>query len=118
MVRKKDPAPAEELEKPVQSTDVGNKVKVDHFWAVGTKGPGNCREIDKSLLGPCIEVNTGDRISASDILAHSFTKQEANPEIPFPTTFRHSTDEILEGTALGGMDRRAEKDVYRGFRHE
>jgi hypothetical protein len=41
MVRKKDPAPAEELENPVQSTGVGNKVKVDDFGAIGKKDPSN-----------------------------------------------------------------------------
>jgi hypothetical protein len=91
---------------------------VDDFGAVATKDPGYGRKIDKFLLRPCIEVNTGDRKPASDILAHSFKKQEANPEIPFPTSFRQSTDEILEGTPFVGMDRRAEKDVYHGFRHE
>jgi hypothetical protein len=93
-------------------------VEVDDFGAVATNDPGYGREIDKFLLGPCIEVNTGDRKTASDILVHSFTKQEANPEIPFPASFRQSTDEILEGTPFVGMDRRAEKDVYNGFRHE
>ena len=91
---------------------------MDDFGAVTMQDPDYRREIDKSLLGTCIEVNTGDRKSASDIIAYFFTQQEANPEIPFPTSFRQSTDEILEGTPFVGMDRCAEKDVYHGFRHE